>query len=521
MNVIIVDDEAIVRHGIRHSVDWNEMGVVRVEEASNGREVLENWDEWAPDLIVTDIKMPVMDGIALIREAKRMDPGCICIVLSCADEFELVKEALLLGAADYLLKMTVRPEELMACIRNMTAKRSAERIRSGRGLGGEGDMAQMCGLRSSLERFAAAVLQVNPSGSSASLGSEYRHHSALKLIRLLEEVEARGSDFVLVRVEDGDPALLFDHWPHESVRDCFSRIKTRLQHIGGIISRRTGLEFRFGVSDIHTSPDRIHPAYREAKAAAEHQFFHPVSGIHYYHDFKKEYTQECDAEIRAIFDNPFRMRLTQALLTGSEEEAVQTISHYFDHLMSVSCSLDTAYDCVDKAAAILRVAAMEMSTLCGGMVYAPLASFDGQAVHLRWNCHQTSLRLIAYCRYLFMTRRGQQEDRGGSRIVHEIQRYLRNHYREKVTLENTAARFFLNKNYLSQLFKAETGTNFIRYLNAIRIEKAKELVLHTQETIHEISHKTGFGDFRYFSRVFRNHTGLSPTDYKAKMTSKS
>ncbi|UVI32999.1 response regulator [Paenibacillus spongiae] len=505
MNVVIVDDEAIVRHGIRHAVDWTALGADQVEEASNGREVLEHWHEWKPELLVTDIKMPVMDGISLIREVKKRDPGCICIVLSCADEFELVKEALLLGASDYLLKMTVRPEELMTCIRNAANRRTIEWSRSTRSRHDTlSESAMLYGLRPGLERFALAVMQVNPCIAS-------RHRAILEISLLLEEEKSVELD--LFQAEEGELALLFDCMPGESVHDCLSRVKSRLQRIGEHVVKRTGHEIRFGVSDFCESPSRLRTAYAEAKTAANDQFFSAADGIRCYSDCRKEPSAEADDQIRAMFNHSFRTSLIQALLTGTEEEAAQTVHRCFELLNRSHCSLAAAYDCVDKAASILRVAVMELSALAGGAVYEALESFDGQAFQLQWSCQRTAERMKDYCRYIFRTRSNLQ-GRSGSKIVHEVQCYLMSHYREKVSLESTAARFFLNKNYLSQLFKAETGTNFIRYLNAIRIEKAKELIVNTAETIHDIAEQTGFGDFRYFSRVFRNHTGLSPTEFK-------
>jgi two-component system response regulator YesN len=113
-------------------------------------------------------------------------------------------------------------------------------------------------------------------------------------------------------------------------------------------------------------------------------------------------------------------------------------------------------------------------------------------------------------------RAGRRKDEGCRSVVREIEQFLKNHYCDKITLEETAKHFHLNKNYLSELFKDETGQTFTRYVNTLRIQKAKQLILHTTDTVSDISEKIGFGDFRYFSKVFRAYTGLSPTEFKMK-----
>ncbi|MFD0711545.1 helix-turn-helix domain-containing protein [Paenibacillus sp. GCM10027626] len=553
MHVIIVDDEAIVRHGIRHSVDWSELGFERVEEAAHGLEVLDHWEEWQPDVIVTDIKMPVMDGIALIREARRRDPECICIVLSCADEFELVKEALLVGAADYLLKMTVRPEELMDCMRKITQEhRSRVRVMQETATINEGErrtaffrqlstgrynpdeieeMAKQCGLQGRFEVFMIAVLQVKGARQSRGKIEALRDEAWYRLGEWLAQEEKKQT-FLCSQIDDGEYALLFEmeragssededaavwayHHNSALARDLQQHLHPLLQHC----SEELGLEVRCGVSNAGGGLQRLQRAYHEAKTAVNDHLFRQQSAVLLYANRHDEPPARSSTAVRAQFDQAFRQRLTQALLTGSLEEAEETIDHYFGLLSAGNCTADTARDCIDKAVAILSVAAMEMSCLAGWSEYRLVEDFEGEAFPLYWSCPETAAYLKRYCRYLFAARHTQRH-KGERNVVRQIRAYMQEHYQEKITLEQMAARFYLNKNYLSQLFKVEAGINFTRYLNAVRVEKAKELILHTSLSIQEIAEMTGFGDFRYFSRVFRAHTGQSPTEFKAAKTGK-
>lgn len=541
MKVLIVDDEAIVRHGIRHSIDWTKLGAC-VEEAGNGREVLDRWEEWDPDLLITDIRMPLVDGIELIREARRRKPACRCIVLSCADEFDYVREALLLGASDYLLKMTVKPDELMACVyRVMGAaaapdaggdRRDGEDRARGRLDGFFRDVlaykytddgqireiARILRLRAKLERFAAAVLEADLPASCGGGLADGRLGAAGALADALAESASGETGFDVFRLEDDRYALLFEAAPGEDEAAFARRLGERLEALAGELAARAGVEVRVGISGTAVRPGRLAAAYREAAKAAERHLFR--SGPRVLFPGGEVSGRPEDAAVSARFEALLRQRLAPALALGHAEQAAEAVDAAFALLREDRCTAQAAHDCLEKAAATLRVAAMDFNRHAGeggGEGYASLETFDGRPFSLHWSIPQAAERLKDYVRYL-ASRLNRQRDRGARKLIRDIQCYLAAHYHEQITLAETARRFHLNKNYLSQLFKHETGVTFTVYLNTLRIEKAKERMMQTGETVTEISAKTGFNDFRYFSRVFRRMTGCTPTEYKAGRT---
>lgn len=119
MRVLIVDDEALVRVGLKSMINWESYGFELIGEASDGRIALEMAKNTPPDILITDLKMPVLDGLELIRRVKKDYPNCKVIVLSSYDDFSLVREAMKLGAADYLLKLEVEPAQLINTLRGL------------------------------------------------------------------------------------------------------------------------------------------------------------------------------------------------------------------------------------------------------------------------------------------------------------------------------------------------------------------------------------------------------------------
>lgn len=123
--ILIADDDTMVRIGLKTVINWEENGFVLVGEAANGLEAMQLVQEKKPDIVITDIKMPGMDGIELIRQLRQQSTPPEILVLSSYDEFELVKQALKLGARDYLLKLNLNPEELLHSLRAIAAENTA------------------------------------------------------------------------------------------------------------------------------------------------------------------------------------------------------------------------------------------------------------------------------------------------------------------------------------------------------------------------------------------------------------
>ncbi len=525
MNAVIVDDEAIVRLGIRHSIDWAELGIGRVEEATHGKEVLEHWDIWQPKLLVTDIKMPVMDGISLIREVRKKAPDCICIVLSCVDEFNLVKEALLAGAVDYLLKMTMRPTELMDSMRKVIQQQKKEEHIQLYSESRKNEkkqvffkqwftqryseqqmelMAQECGMTQFLDSFSIAVIQTRVIPPSPASQSSLQWDSFEKW--WMEE--GRAKHYLLYPLVQGEYALLINRF--DELSDNENALQ-QLQHLFQQCSNRFALKLRAGISSIVHGPAFIQQALDEARRAVkEHLFEQNCSIISY--DCSKEQESSYSLYVRKQFDQAFREQLARSLLTGSSKETDAIIDAYFGLLHPDSCSAEAVRDCIDKSIAIVSVAAMEIASLTDTISYSPIEEFEEGHFQLYWSCAETVAYIKRYCHYLMDIRQNQMNREDS--VIRQICTYIQQHYNERITLEQMAARHFLHKNYLCQLFKTESGMNFTRYLNSVRIAKAKELMLYTSLSMQEIAMQTGYGDFRYFSRVFRLHTGQSPSAFK-------
>ncbi|PYI57344.1 response regulator transcription factor [Paenibacillus flagellatus] len=533
--IVIVDDEAIVRYGIKHSVDWGALNATRVEEAFHGQEVLDRWDEWRPDLIVTDIKMPVMDGIELIKRAKERNPDCRFIVLSCIDEFEYVKEAFMLGASDYVLKMTVRPEDMTACIgrviQEMIGSRSADKrmqphVPSGERYKIEGffrdilshmymaweivETAKSISVRTSFDRYGVAVMELNMREALPRYGSDGKLLVGYSVVNMLGEIAAEERDFDFFKLEPDEFVLVFDRGAEEPARRFEERVSAKLMRIAAGAETFLKLGVRFGVSEPEQSADRLIAAYKAAKRAAARCVFRPeAERIVFAGEPGPQRPPEEDEALSHRFAATLRKRLAASLPYAKEEETAAAVDEAFAMLSEDRCTPQAARACLAKAVSAVNLIVLESGEA------GRFPPFDEESFDAGWNRDRTRRRLSAYCGDYIAFLRSKHE-KSGRKLVRDIVAYLNEQYADKITLEQTAKHFYVNKTYLSELFKAETGRNFTRYLNEIRVERAKMLMLQTNMTMTEIAERVGFADFRYFGRVFKNHTELAPSEYRTR-----
>lgn len=544
LNLVIVDDESIVRHGIRHSVSWEELNIGRVEEAADGREVLDHLDAWQPDMIITDIIMPVVDGIELIKEVGKRRPSCKFIVLSCANEFNYVKQALLLGASDYLLKMTIRPEDLMESVSKVAKELKKQPVQVPEVLGTAlpddhykvenffrdiltykytapqiREISKMYRFQSSLSDFCVIVMRVNMKEALHRFDPDGSRLIGFSIINLLQETVSttiKRRDFDYFKVEHDEYVFIMDSLAGESLQALTARAEDRMLGLAELISRVLKIEVCFGVSSLCQGPEQLLGGYRYAQKASERQWFHAHRKVfHYEQRLEEANSADKDRELIAWFDFGFRERLLHSLSYGMEREAMLTIDEHFARLREGECSVSAAKLCVDKAISILNVYTMEVNSYLTAGGAEPMEAFGNQPFNVHWNLDRTQERMKAYCHKL-IERKSRLSDRSGKKIILQIESYLNQNYGTKVSLEQVARHFHMNKNYLSQLFKTETGVNFTHYLNQLRIEKAKLLMLNSSDTLSEISDKVGFSDFRYFSRVFKRLTLQSPSRFKSQ-----
>lgn len=523
--ILIVDDEKLIRKGIIAKLKHNNINCDWVGEADNGQEALNIIKSEKPDIVLTDIRMPVMDGIQLIRNCYEKFPDIRFIIMSGYAEFSYAEQALNMGVSAYILKPIDDNNLVKSIVKVMKelsysrkAKKDAKEVAS---LGKDRDrllrervINQL--LHTSrdfekdklLEQIGLKTLGVKYSYTLAVLhvDSASYYHSPFKfddlvLIKfsiknILDEVPCNCEKMVvdnqkdinqiLILFYDSDKAILGTA-SENYIRNVYSKICTYLH-----------LSLTIGISGIE---DRLaNEIYRQARLAFEQRLIFGGNQIFFY---KK--VSGCSQ--LSVPEHKFR--LMQRCMEISD----------FDGIKEILDDIFLSKEAVDMAGVYIRLAYSEVISClfkaCSSYgVNSPADPefLSGEVIDYMEDSAQISLYLYTMITDILTGRR--TEGINCKAIADEVQSYILNNYTQNITVGELARKYAINPDYLSSVFKQETGKNIIRYLTETRIEKACRLLSETQLKVSDISYSLGYNDRQYFNRVFKKITGMSPTDYR-------
>ncbi|MFC0215707.1 response regulator [Paenibacillus chartarius] len=533
--LLIVDDETIFRKGVRHLIAEMNSDWTVVDEARDGLEAIEKVEFHRPDFIITDVRMPRMDGIQLQHMLKERYPFIRCIVMSGFSDFEYARQSLKLGAKDYLMKPLER-EELYRTLwrlkeewladkgKQLAASRGLEEDRQTREqlrqhiLTGlvqgtvkqeELELLDHVGLSFPHPCFVCCVAQLD----RESVGEERYARSAPSLFGLYlrhfmqETIEEEMHSFVFVLSDTKVVALL----NYEPEPDSMQRIVTLAVNTQNRIRAFSSMTVTIGVGNAANGLDSIARSCKEAETALYTRLITGGDRVYTYenpslHVLAK---QEHDAEDGKLIERILR--------EGHTEHIGQYAAGWIHRL----CDSASGPDMIRQQICKLLLHVYELVVKQG----AAQDSIQGKEVKdiLSEACSISSrTELISYVQQLLIAASEtlqEQQKPSVSGPIEAVLRYIDEHYAQPITLGKAAEQVYLSPPYLSSLFKARTGKSFIDYVTERRIEEAKKRLAYTDEKIVSIADSTGFANIRHFNRVFKTFTQLTPKQYREQAQS--
>ena len=510
--ILIVDDEPLVREQLLSLLDWPREGF-SAEEAFDGEMALDCLKAHPADMILTDIKMPIMDGLELIKRAKAISPDCRFVVLSAYDEFDLVREAFKLGAYDYLLKSDLKKD----VVRNMLGelKKDLENSRNRmkrndnrrnlqqeqlRQLLATGRMTDASPFREEfpfLKKGALiriALIQIllpdknswSPSLQSRvearidDLSEPYRGDMALYVKDPLEYVLILSNR---IHITDQLPVLL--SMMEKSLKDCLEYLEA---------------DMVIGISD-EGCVAMAHQLLEQAHKACEYRFVDCFGRIFWYASVKKQ----------SSLDDTFlesKASLISDLLSNAK---VQDIHMQLNHLCVRK--EDISMDDIGKVRELFHryyVYIYDFST--ENKIKETLRPYlerfpDLYSAGSLQDLNQWILEVMEFLNSTKMKL---------DRTVRETIQYIKKNYNQEITLTSAAEYAGVRPEYLSRVFKNETGITVSKYIEETRIRNAICLMKENKMKIYEISQIVGYNSEHYFSRVFKKMTGMSPKKFLQK-----
>jgi len=518
--VLLVDDERVILDGISRFVNWQALGTELAGTARNGLEALEIITSHQPDIVITDILMPGMDGLELIAKVRELELPVQFIMLSGFSDFEYARQALRYGVKEYLLKPC--NEEMISraiteVIKEVEQRRHKERFMERlqaefrqalphareqlfkefvtNKTYGKRDWERyrdLLGIRSDETRVRLILFELEDS-------HEFEHLFALKNIAL----DIIGHDQLLLSTAIGSQVVLLVEDESEEISDA---LYGRVDQIKRIFYEYYKIDTSIALSDAGQIGD-ARRMYREALSLISHRFYLEEGSLITRNDvMSMEENRTGKADIDVQIDEE---RLGMLIRAGRTEEVQAMIGEYFDRLASLrlEASMTKTY------AITLYLSIIRHDPERTKHMMAEIASLD--SIHTL-----TGLQSFVEKAALEIAGRNYESNRSKqSAIIRKVLEIIRSNLGNPELSLNSVAQemLYMNPDYLGKLFKKETGEKFSNYVTRLRMEKAIEMITRSGDAkIFEIAESLGYGDNpQYFSKVFKKYTGFTPSEFKS------
>ena len=541
LEIFLAEDEVVVRETIKRMIPWEELGFELVGEAADGEMALPLLIRQQPDLLITDIKMPFMDGLTLARLAKKEIPGLKVVILSGYDDFNYAKQAIGIGVEDYLLKPITKNAliERLSEIRSRyehekTQKEYYEKFQremqayeknSSRDffealVGGSMDMmevykrAEKLGLDIVAEAYNVLIFTMNCDEDFSGQRDEYSSWEAESL-ELLENFFAGHSSAMLFRSNIFSYGVLLKgqrETIEENTRACVDEIRK-------ILSRQDGRrEWFLAVGQSVERLSQIQKSYHTASRAFSQRYLYDENILYYDEMETMEHPggqaeTEDNAYLQKVDVNALNPAILQKFLSnGLQEEAENFVKDYF-----YAIGQEPMESLVFRNYVILNVRFSVISFIKGlGCDTNEMESADTEEVLAESGKNMESA--IAYAKKMISQAIEIRDQNSGNKnrsILKTAVDFIDSHYMEEDISLNTVANVAnVSANHFSALFSQNMGQTFIEYLTTLRMNKAKELLRCTGMRSSEIAGEIGYKDAHYFSYLFKKTQGMTPSDYR-------
>lgn len=529
LKIFLVEDEFVIREGIKNNIDWKANGYEFCGEASDGELAFPIIQKTKPDIVITDIRMPFMDGLELSRLIKKELPLTEIIILSGYEEFEYAKEAIKIGVSQYLCK-PISGEELLKEINlladKITEKRKEQEIKEKYIREVEENFMEekrnffqylVTGTKTISELLEIAKkIHIDLSSiwyniillkmqSMTHAHDEYSG-SMVKVEQKLKELDESDHFAAFDRNLEGKALLVKADTEEELTRIQNDYIRKMKDLLGDYSHVRYFAGIGMPVNRLSELP----ASFESASHAFAHRYLTRESGIWNYQDIEQKKHQIDDFNIGSVNAKELdRNKLRDFLKFGDKNEVVYFVEEYINDLGNNAMKsnmfrqylvMDT-YFCVVDFVVDLQFSKDEIEVF----------SADSEILQNNENSMKYMERIISKVLEL---REKSASNRYGD-IVDEVMKYIEEHYaQEDLSLNILASHVNFSPNHLSMVLSQQTGQTFIKYLTDFRMNKAKELLRCTGKRSSEIGLEVGYKDPHYFSFLFKKTQGMTPTQYR-------
>ena len=534
LKVFLVEDEVVMRNGIKNNIPWEQEGFEFVGEASDGELAYPLIKREKPDILITDIRMPFMDGLELSRLVKKELPQIKIIILSGYNEFDYAKTAINIGVTDYLLK-PISSAKLLEAVKKVAdmIEREQDNVRLMERYEKEMEenvLQEKHKLWGSLVSNRLSTIELLEKGQR--LGMDFTASAYLVfLFKLMEEGESTGCSEELNRASEkvNDLAgrwknvLSFDRSPEgwaflikgESEEEVHSTFENTRKELVELANAYPKVEYFGGTGSIVHRIGDIQTSYKEAARAFSSRFFLDANQIA---DSGKLVAMQPGnggkIDVSKILSKKREHELVERFFkNGTVEEVDSFLDELFQGIGEQNCKsllyrqyvVMDLFFCASDFLGNLEIDTENLPEECRDI---------NQIVEKAGNAQSLRKQIgILFTETMFL--RDGHSKKKYSRLLEDAKTFIDENYKhDDMSLNTVAAQVNISPSYFSTIFSSEMGQTFVEYLTGVRLEKAKELLMCSTMRTAEIGYEVGYKDSHYFSYIFKKVVGCSPKEYR-------
>ncbi|MDO4338705.1 MAG: response regulator [Eubacteriales bacterium] len=482
--VLIIDDEKFIRKSIRNRMDWEAFGITEIAEAGNGEEALALMDSFQPQIVLVDIRMPKMDGLGFIKEAKKKHPAVDYVIMSAYSDFSYARTAISLGVEAYLLK-PINKKELEELLQKLLHKIHEKELSS---------------MNRSVKTDEVEQLGI----------LKYDYVTALAFYSAQEDTGEKLAVILQDQIREYQDCCAY------FLRNCsrstcyvfLINAKEDSRKITGmcaeyILDAMGNLELKAAVSEAF-----IHGQFREAIAQSiaflKRKMFSPERNLITY--------SLCESKEYMNQKNRIREELGQIYSQIRKEEftlAKEALLDVINHLVQKTTQVALIEDGINEILVLLsHLPGNEGGNVDLDILFHDFKSRDYLLVYQTEEELKMSLKNLVHGLFEAVQKRDSAD------VTLRIKEYIEKNYGDPLNAAEIAGKYGLSVSYLSTFFKEKTGMNLTAYIEGVRMEKAKDLLKNREWTVTDVAIHTGYSNSNYFSKVFKKYVGVTPREFR-------
>lgn len=537
IKVFLVEDEMVIRRGIKNSIDWEKEGYIFCGEASDGELAYPMIIKEKPDILITDIRMPFMDGLELCKLVKKELPNIKILILSGYDEFDYAKEAIRLGVTEYLLK-PISSGKLLEALNGVSE--SIRREKEDKDLVRKYMEEMRENTKHEKQKFFEQMIAGNLSMADAlETGKKYEMNLSagmynLLLFRFTLGEENRKSGELLGEAEYAIEKLTerleyvfefqrgVEGWAFLLMADneeqMSERVKELSKDLEEIMKNYSTIAYFGGIGQPVARLRELEESFREAERALAARFTMELNRIISVEDIRMAQNVDTldDIEIMSFGEiEKTRTMLEKFLNNGAEDEIDEFVDVYINELPEENLKSVLMRQYIIMDAYIVMMSFCEKIEGIEGEMQAQSEELKNSMKTI-----QTLEEIKNYIRMLLKKIIGVRDTISGRRysdIIEIAKDQIRKTYMsDEISLNTIAAEVGMSPSYFSSIFSKEMGKTFVEYLTEIRMDRAKELLMCSSMKTSEIGYEVGYKDPHYFSYIFKKTQNCTPKEFRAR-----